>query len=83
MGPEARGMVLVSAALMAFGLAVLYSASAFVAAAEHKGQSAYFLIKQLQAVAVNQLLDLPHSQSRQRRPREHRVQLPQPGDRLG
>lgn len=52
MGPEARGMVLVSAALMAFGLAVLYSASAFVAAAEHKGQSAYFLIKQLQAVGA-------------------------------
>src|SRR3954470_4927107 len=52
MGPEARSMVLVSAVLTAFGLAVLYSSSAFVAAAEHNGQSAYFLLKQLSGVAV-------------------------------
>lgn len=45
-------MVLVSAVLTAFGLAVLYSASAFVAANEHNGQSAYFLLKQLSGVAV-------------------------------
>jgi len=31
MGPEARGLVLISAVLTAFGLAVLYSSSAFVA----------------------------------------------------
>src|ERR1043166_2447649 len=52
MGPEARGIVLVSAALTAFGLAVLYSASAFVAASEHGGASAFFLFRQLQGVAA-------------------------------
>jgi cell division protein FtsW len=52
MGPEARMMVLVAAVLTAFGLAVLYSASAFVATTEHHGNSAYFLLKQLQGVAV-------------------------------
>jgi hypothetical protein len=35
MGPEARLIVLVSAILCAFGLAVLYSSSAFVAVADH------------------------------------------------
>jgi cell division protein FtsW len=50
MGPEARGMVLVSAVLSAFGLAVLYSASAFVASNEHGGNSTFFLVKQVQAV---------------------------------
>lgn len=52
MGPEARAMVLVSAVLVAFGLAVLYSASAFVSANEHNGYSAFFLVRQLQGVAV-------------------------------
>lgn len=52
MGAEARGMVLVSAVLTSFGLAVLYSASAFVATNEHGGQSAYFLLKQLSGVGV-------------------------------
>ena len=48
MGPEARGLMLVSAVLTAFGLAVLYSASAFVA--DHDfGNSAYFLLRQLTA----------------------------------
>jgi cell division protein FtsW len=51
MGPEARGMMLVSAVLTAFGLAVLYSASAFVAINEHRS-SAYFLTKQLGGVAA-------------------------------
>lgn len=51
MGPEARGLVLVSAVLTAFGLAVLYSASAFVAVQEHRN-SAYFLIKQLAGVGA-------------------------------
>jgi cell division protein FtsW len=50
MGPEARGMVLVSAVLTAFGLAVLYSASAFVASNEHHGDSTFFLLKQVQGV---------------------------------
>ena len=51
MGPEARGLVLVSAVLTAFGLAVLYSASAFVAVQEHRN-SAYFLVKQLAGVGA-------------------------------
>lgn len=50
MGPEARAMVLVSAVLTSFGLAVLYSASAFVAANDHAGNSAYFLVRQVQGV---------------------------------
>ncbi len=51
MGPEARGMVLVSAAITAFGLAVLYSSSAFVALNE-RGNSAFFLFRQLQGAGV-------------------------------
>jgi cell division protein FtsW len=51
MGPEARGLVLVSAVLTAFGIAVLYSASAFVAMREH-GFSGYFLVRQLGGVAI-------------------------------
>lgn len=51
MGPEARALVLLSAALTAFGLAVLYSASAFVAMSEH-GSSMYFLLNQVGGVAV-------------------------------
>jgi cell division protein FtsW len=51
MGPEARGLILVSAVLTSFGLAVLYSASAFVALNEHRS-SAYFLMKQLGGVAA-------------------------------
>lgn len=50
MGSEARGLVLVSAVLTAFGLAVLYSASAFVAIQEH-GASTYFLVHQLAGIA--------------------------------
>ncbi len=49
MGPEARGLVLISAVLTAFGLAVLYSASAFVGMNE-KGSSAFFLTHQLTGV---------------------------------
>jgi cell division protein FtsW len=51
MGPEARGLILVSAVLTSFGLAVLYSASAFVALNE-RGSSAYFLLKQLTGVGA-------------------------------
>ena len=51
MGPEARALVLVSAVLTAFGLAVLYSASAFVAVHDHQS-STYFLVRQLGGVAA-------------------------------
>jgi cell division protein FtsW len=46
MSPEARALVIVAGALLAFGLAVLYSASAYEAmrAGRH---SAHFLVKQL------------------------------------
>ena len=48
---EARALVLLTAALIAFGLAVLYSASAFVAMSEEKS-SAFYLLKQLSGLAV-------------------------------
>jgi cell division protein FtsW len=51
MGPEARGLLLISAVMTAFGLAVLYSASAFVAMNQH-GASSYFLVRQLAGVAI-------------------------------
>jgi cell division protein FtsW len=51
MGTEARALVLVTAVLTAFGLATLYSASAFVAMqADH--DSTYYFLKQLAGVAV-------------------------------
>lgn len=46
MGPEARGLVLVAACLLAFGLAVLYSASAILAMNDGNA-SAYYLVRQL------------------------------------
>lgn len=46
MGPEAQWLMLVSAVLIAFGLAVLYSASALVAMNENH-RSAYYLIRQV------------------------------------
>ena len=51
MGPEARALVLVSAGLLAFGLAVLYSASAIAAMNEGK-DSSWFLLRQLSGAAV-------------------------------
>jgi cell division protein FtsW len=51
MGSEARALTLISAVLTAFGLAVLYSASAFVAMSEH-GSSTYFLTSQVKGVGV-------------------------------
>jgi len=51
MGPEAQGLLLVSSVLVAYGLAVLYSASALVAMNENHG-SAYYLIRQLTGAAV-------------------------------
>jgi cell division protein FtsW len=55
MGVEARALVLVTAALLAFGLATLYSASAFEAVA-NKHDSTFFLLRQLSGVAVGLVL---------------------------
>jgi cell division protein FtsW len=49
MGPEARGLVLVMAVLLAFGLAVLYSASAIVAMQENR-DSWYYIARQITGV---------------------------------
>lgn len=51
MSSEARGLILVSAVLTAFGLAVLYSSSAFVADSDY-GSSAYLFLRQLTGVAA-------------------------------
>ena len=50
-GPEAQGLILVSAILLAYGLAVLYSASALVAMNESHG-SAFYLLRQLSGAAA-------------------------------
>lgn len=55
MGLEARALVVVTAVLMSFGLATLYSASAFAATQGGHG-SAFFLLKQLSGVAVGGVL---------------------------
>ena len=52
MGPEARTLTLISAVLTAFGLAVLYSSSAFVATNTRNGESAFFLFRQLGGVGI-------------------------------
>src|SRR5215475_12576005 len=57
MGPEARLMVLVSAILSAFGLAVLHSSSAFVAVADH-GSSTFFFVRQVEGLAAGILIFL-------------------------
>src|SRR5436309_614247 len=51
MGTEARTLTLISAVLTAFGLAVLFSASAFVAMGDRES-SAYFLVSQAKGVAI-------------------------------
>ncbi len=51
MGVEARALVLVTAALLAFGVVVLYSASAIVAVQEGK-PSTHYLLRQLQGIAA-------------------------------
>jgi cell division protein FtsW len=51
MGAEAQGLVLVSSVLLAFGLAVLYSASALVAMNENH-TSAFYLVRQLTGAAA-------------------------------
>jgi cell division protein FtsW len=50
-GPEAQGLMLVSAMLLAYGLAVLYSASALVAMNENHA-SAFYLLRQLSGAAA-------------------------------
>lgn len=52
---EARALILVTAVLLAFGLATLYSASAFEAMRIGRG-SAYFLLKQLSGVAIGAIV---------------------------
>jgi cell division protein FtsW len=54
-GLEGRAMILVSAVLLAFGLATLYSASAIVAMGEGH-PSAHYLTRQLSGVAVGIVL---------------------------
>ena len=51
MGKEAQALVLVSSVLLAYGLAVLYSASALVAMNENHG-SAFYLVRQLSGAAA-------------------------------
>jgi cell division protein FtsW len=51
MGVEARALVLVTGALLAFGLAVMYSASA-IAAVDSGHGSAYYLVRQLAGIAA-------------------------------
>jgi cell division protein FtsW len=51
MGSEARGLILVMAVLLSFGLAVLYSASA-IDAMQHNRESWYYFARQLSGVGV-------------------------------
>jgi cell division protein FtsW len=51
---EARGLFVVTCGLLAFGLATLYSASAYVALQDGLG-SAYFVVKQVQGALVGLL----------------------------
>jgi len=51
MGVEARALVVLTAALLVFGLAVLYSASSLPAIEEHRS-NAFYLLRQLSGVAI-------------------------------
>jgi cell division protein FtsW len=51
MGPEARLLLLITACLLAFGLATVYSASAIYAQSKNLGNT-YFFIRQLAGIAV-------------------------------
>ena len=51
MGVEARALLLLTAVLLAFGLATLYSASAILALSENRG-SAFYLLRQATGVLV-------------------------------
>ena len=58
MGVEARALVLLTAALLAFGLAVLYSASAIVALQADLG-SAHYLLRQVTGLGVGVVPGMP------------------------
>lgn len=51
MGPEARLLLLITACLLAFGLATVYSASAIYAQSKNLGDS-YFFLRQLAGIAA-------------------------------
>jgi cell division protein FtsW len=51
MGPEARLLLLITACLLAFGLATVYSASAIYAQSKNLGNT-YFFLRQLAGIAV-------------------------------
>lgn len=55
MGSDARALVFVTAVLLAFGLAVLYSASALLSVREGHG-SMYYLLRQASGVAVGAVI---------------------------
>lgn len=55
MAPEARALVLVTAVLVVFGLATLYSASAIVAMQDGKGAT-FYLLRQAQGVLLGLLV---------------------------
>ena len=55
MGVDARALVIVTAALLAFGVAVLYSASALVAQRDGHG-STFFLLRQLGGIGIGVVL---------------------------
>ena len=55
MGLEARAMVVVTAVLLSFGLATLYSASAFQAVSD-RHDSTFYLLRQLSGVGVGVVL---------------------------
>jgi cell division protein FtsW len=52
---EARALIIITGVILAFGLAVLYSASALAAVLEHHG-STYYLVRQLSGVAIGMVL---------------------------
>ena len=55
MSAEARALTIVTAALLAFGLVVMYSASALLAVREGHG-SMYYLLRQVSGVAIGAVL---------------------------
>ena len=52
---EARALIITTGVILAYGLAVLYSASALAAVIEHHGNS-YYLLRQISGVAIGAVL---------------------------
>ena len=52
---EARALIITTGVILAFGLAVLYSASALAAVLEHHGNT-YYLVRQISGVAIGVVL---------------------------